>query len=129
MSDKLAEAIARCAYAGKVTIGRLRPSEAEAIGWHALTVTGTKVVVPGAGEHMAYSNVNGAISVPGGDGLFGLRPGEFVWVEQSDFTVDHTRWAAVDGEPAWIDYDKPVRRLNRAEWLRLIAPDAPAADG
>lgn len=49
-----------------------------------------------------YGNRLGAISTVTGTGLFGLKPGEFEWVEQADWVVALGVWSPVDGLPARV---------------------------
>lgn len=50
----------------------------------------------------AYGNRNAAISVLTASGLFGLKPGEFEWVEQAAWVVALGVWAPPDGQPARV---------------------------
>lgn len=60
-------------------------------------------VVPGCdGVHVAWANRHGAVSVATATGLFGLRPGEFEWVEQEEWLAALGVWASDINVPARI---------------------------
>lgn len=51
----------------------------------------------------AYGNRSGAISVVTASGLFGLKPGEFEWMDQAEWVVALGVWAPPDGKPARVE--------------------------
>lgn len=80
-------------YAGTVIVDRV---DLNTVG------PGARVPARDGSPVKAYGNRNAAISVLTDSGLFGLKPGEFEWVEQAEWVVALGAWAPVDGQPARV---------------------------